>query len=62
MDRENSVEYCYPQFELFFQKSDRDFTLKTLRLKPDKWTKLWASDEQRNVLIKFVDTGPVKII
>lgn len=35
----------------------RDYTLKTLRLKIDKWNKLWSSDEQRALLIKFVESG-----
>ena len=40
----------------------RDYTLRSLRLKLDKWTKLWASDELRNVLIKFVESGERQIL
>ena len=40
----------------------RDYTLKTLRLKIDKWNKLWSSDEQRALLVKFVETGLTCII
>ena len=39
----------------------RDYTLKTLRLKIDKWNKLWSSDEQRALLIKFVESGNVNV-
>ena len=35
----------------------RDYTLKSLRLKQDKWNKLVISDEQRNLLINFVEKG-----
>ena len=28
-----------------------------MRLKIDKWNKLWSSDEQRALLVKFVETG-----
>ena len=40
----------------------RDYTLKTLRLKIDKWNKLWSSDEQRALLIKFVESGFTKYV
>ena len=32
-----------------------DFTLKSLRLKSDKWARLLISDEQRTYLSRFVD-------
>ena len=32
-----------------------DFTLKSLRLKSDKWARLVISDEQRTFLSRFVD-------
>ena len=32
-----------------------EFTLKTLRLKPDKWSRLMISDEQRTFLARFID-------
>ena len=35
----------------------RDYTLKSLRVKIDKWNKLWGSDEQRHILQNFVETG-----
>ena len=33
----------------------QDYTLKSLRLKPDKWSKLIISDEQRNYMMNFLD-------
>ena len=42
---------------LFRLQFIRDYTLKTLRLKNDKWSKLWASDEQRQFVINFVEKG-----
>ena len=33
----------------------QDFTLKSLRLKPDKWTRMLVSDEQRTFLTNFVE-------
>jgi hypothetical protein len=35
----------------------RDYTLKSLRLKPDKWTKLCVSEEQKMFLRSFVELG-----
>ena len=35
----------------------QDYTLKSLRLKQDKWNKLVISDEQRGFLHSFVDQG-----
>ena len=32
-----------------------DFTLKSLRLKSDKWSRLLISDEMRNFLLRFID-------
>ena len=34
-----------------------DYTLKSLRLKPEKWNKLVISDDQRGFLHSFVDQG-----
>ena len=34
-----------------------DYTLKTLRLKPDKWARMIVSDEQRNFILSFIDKG-----
>ena len=34
-----------------------EFTLKTLRLKPDKWQRMIISDEQRSFLMGFIETG-----
>ena len=34
-----------------------DYTLKSLRLKTDKWNKLIISDDQRGFLHSFVDQG-----
>jgi len=33
----------------------QDFTLKTLRLKPDKWARMTISDEQRNYINHFIE-------
>ena len=38
-----------------------DYTLKSLRLKPEKWNKLVISDDQRGFLHSFVDQGRNKI-
>ena len=35
----------------------RDFILKALRLKPDKWDRMLISDEQRTFITNFVDRG-----
>ena len=39
-----------------------DYTLKTLRLKPDKWARMIVSDEQRNFILSFLDKGKKKSI
>ena len=36
-----------------------DYTLKSLRLKTEKWNKLVISDDQRGFLHSFVDQGTV---
>ena len=33
----------------------QDFTLRSLRLKPDKWLRMVVSDEQRGFIQNFVD-------
>ena len=33
----------------------KDLTLKSLRLKPDKWDRMYISDEQRHFINNFVD-------
>ena len=35
----------------------RDFILRALRLKPDKWDRMFISDEQRTHIIAFVERG-----
>ena len=35
----------------------KDFILKALRLKSDKWDRMFISDEQRMLIIAFLDTG-----
>ena len=35
----------------------RDFILKALRLKPDKWDRLLISDEQRLYILNFIERG-----
>ena len=37
----------------------QDYTLKSMRLKPDKWAKLVISDEQRRHLEHFIEKGEV---
>ena len=33
----------------------QDFTLKALRLKPDKWARMTISDEQRSYVTHFIE-------
>jgi hypothetical protein len=33
----------------------QEFTLKSLRLKPDKWARMVVSDEQRNFINNFIE-------
>ena len=47
---------------LFRYQFIRDYTLKTLRLKLEKWNKLWIIDEQRSLITKFVETGGLGFI
>ena len=35
----------------------QEFTLKSLRLKPDKWARMVISDEQRIFIQAFVERG-----
>ena len=35
----------------------RDFILKALRLKPDKWDRMLISDEQRTYIVAFIERG-----
>ena len=35
----------------------RDFVLKALRLKSDKWDRMFISDEQRMLFVAFLDFG-----
>ena len=35
----------------------RDFILRALRLKPDKWDRMFISDEQRTHITAFVERG-----
>ena len=39
-----------------------EFTLKSLRLKPDKWARLMVSDEQRNFVTSFIERGKNDIL
>ena len=34
-----------------------EFTLKSLRLKPDKWARMTVSDEQRSFITSFIERG-----
>lgn len=33
----------------------QDYTLKSLRLKGDKWARMTISDEQRNYILHFIE-------
>ena len=44
-------------FNLYRLAFIEDYTLKSLRLKPEKWNKLVISDDQRGFLHSFVDQG-----
>ena len=35
----------------------QDYTLKSLRLKQDKWNKLVVADSQREYIISFIERG-----
>ena len=35
----------------------QEYTLKTLRLKPDKWSRMVVSDEQRCFITSFIERG-----
>ena len=62
-DRRLCVPNKKTQIQMFCRyQLIRDYTLKTLRLKIDKWNKLWSSDEQRALLIKFVESGFTKYV
>ena len=36
-----------------------DYTLKSLRLKPDKWQRMFISDEQRTYVMQFIEKGKI---
>ena len=44
---------------IFFFRLDfiQDYTLKSLRLKPEKWNKLVLSDGQREYILSFIEKG-----
>ena len=37
----------------------QDYTLKSLRLKQDKWNKLVLSDGQREYILSFIEKGEI---
>ena len=39
-----------------------DYTLKSLRLKPDKWQRMFISDEQRTYVMQFIEKGNFWIV
>ena len=39
-----------------------DYTLKSLRLKPDKWQRMFISDEQRTYVMQFIEKGKFQIV
>ena len=45
-------DFYYPRVQFI-----QDYTLKSMRLKPDKWAKLVISDEQRRHLEHFIEKG-----
>ena len=47
---EQNVQEKDPRIEFL-----SEFTLKSLRLKSDKWARLMISDEQRTYLSRFID-------
>ena len=50
------MNFTQPRTFLFILTSIlQDFTLKSLRLKPDKWVRMMVSDEQRNFITNFVE-------
>ena len=51
------VYFCFYQPGLFRVQFIQDYTLKSMRLKPEKWAKLVISDEQRRHLENFVSKG-----
>jgi dynein heavy chain len=39
----------------------QEFTLKSLRLKPDKWARMVVSDEQRNFINNFIERNAPQV-
>ena len=39
----------------------QEFTLKSLRLKPDKWARMVVSDEQRNFINNFIERSAPQV-
>ena len=39
----------------------QEYTLKTLRLKPDKWSRMLVSDEQRTFVNAFIDRNAPQV-
>ena len=50
IQEEQNVQEKDPRLEFL-----SEFTLKSLRLKSDKWARLMISDEQRTYLSRFID-------
>ena len=40
----------------------QEYTLKTLRLKPDKWSRMLVSDEQRTFVNAFIDRNSPQVL
>ena len=40
----------------------QDFTLKALRVKPDKWARMMISDEQRTFISAFIERNRPQVI
>ncbi len=39
----------------------QEYTIKTLRLKPDKWSRMVVSDEQRTFVANFIDRAAPQV-
>ena len=40
----------------------QEYTLKSLRSKPDSWARMFSSDEQRRFITEFIEKGVGKIL
>ena len=61
-EREIVRETCYNGYAFSRLDFIQDYTLKSLRLKQDKWNKLVLSDGQREYILSFIEKGEKPII